>query len=107
MGETQLSFDCEVLRLFGINDFTEFAGGEIHYLFSQDIFLYWVIVVDGKVMGVTPTDRSELDGFEGGEEVTDKEYATHLIDARVLDTPEYKSKLQEIIYYKQKKFGFN
>ena len=106
MGETQLSFDFEVLTLFGINDFTDMAGGECHYLFSQGIFLYWVIVVDGKVFGVTATDRSELDGFEGGEEVTDKEYATHLMDARVLNR-EYLNNFQEIIDTKPRSFGFN
>jgi hypothetical protein len=106
---TQLSFDFDNPKqfvLFGVNDFKEHGGGEVHYVFSQYPFMFWVMTVDEKVIGVTGVDRSELNTFELDAPVTDKQYDTHMVDVVLMNSPKYMSRLQYLVDIKPVKFGF-
>lgn len=104
-----LSFDFNDVKqfnLFGINDFTEQGKGEVHYLFSNDPFIFWVNTINDTIIGVSEIHREELDCFELNKEITNAKYEAHVRDAKLLNTPEYIQKLQEIINIKPRRLGF-
>ena len=95
-----LSFDLNDKKdfsFFGKNDFSDPPIGEVHYLFSNYDFLFWVITTDGKVTSVMEIDRNEVETFELDEPMTDERYAVHVKDAEILNQPEYIEKLQVMV----------
>jgi hypothetical protein len=75
-----------------------FDGGEIHYLFSDGMFLYWVNVLNDVVIGICGTLKEEADSWEWWDEpFTDKQFQEHEKFADFLDHPEHYEKFQNIL----------
>ena len=81
-----LSFDLESEFIHShTNDFGE---GNMHHLFAVRQFLFWVDVINGTVILVSPTLREELEWWdaENGMVTTDSEFDAHCNDVDLLNT---------------------
>ncbi len=100
--EDKLSFDIDNKKQFRFFKKNDFEDGEVHYLFENGKFLFWVVSKNEVLQGVSGTDRSELESWndedpDGKYGVTDKAYAIHLRDAQILSLPENLKKIEEMI----------
>ncbi len=79
----------------------DFDNGNIHYLFSVGVYLFWVDTTDGKVTHVAPTQKGEIDTWYANNEdevynVTVDEHSHHLMDTMYLNK-DYIPQLQKLI----------
>jgi hypothetical protein len=97
--ETKLSFDINDPKQFSLMDIHDFHedGYGVYFLFSQGDFIFWVITENEIVISVMEIDRTDLDNFELDKPVTDEEYAVHVNDGAILNTPKYIGELQDKI----------
>jgi hypothetical protein len=104
---SKLSFDFENIKEFGFSHCNDFESDELErdYLFYNGKFIFWVSTENDIVSGIHPTRKEELEQWE--YEATDEELAKHISDCVILNTPKYIAKFNEIIKYKQTRYGFN
>ena len=79
----------------------DFDNGNIHYLFSVGVYLFWCDTTDGVLTHVAPTLKQEIDTWYFNNECEDynvsvDEHSVHLLDAMYLNKS-YLAKIQQLI----------
>ncbi len=91
----EIIFNGKLLTYSHKNDFD---NGNIHYLFGDGTFLYWVDVQDRIVQGITSTFREEAEAWEWwGEPFPDEKFKEHQELTPILNEAENMLKFQNLI----------